>query len=253
MIRHNRDITGPFDVAVVIPSLIRPSLLETLTSIYRQHFDGTIQILIGADGEAQHPDLLDPLGENAPDHVTVTLVNPGYSTSTRHGGLHHAPRDGGALRTILSFLAHSRYVAYLDDDNLWYPDHLSDLSKAITGVDWAFSLRWLIDEETDKKIAIDQWHSVGPGKGAMLQKMGGFVDPNTLMINKITCADILHLWSGATGDWEEIGAVDRSFSEALVRTKRARGTGRASVLYKINRKNILWRGILRDMKEKGQV
>ncbi len=120
MIRHNRDITGPFDVAVVIPSLIRPSLLQTLNSIYRQHFSGTIQILVGADGEAQQPDLL-------------------------------------------------------------------------------------------------------------------------------------HLWSGATGDWEKTGAVDRSFAEALIRTKKARGTGKASVLYKINRDNILWRGILQDLKGKKQV
>src|SRR5262249_33606245 len=123
-----------YDVAVVIPTIGRSTLERAVRSIYAQEFSGTIQVLIGIDVWAM-PRPLDSLVAEAPRNCAVTVFDPGYSTSVRHGGI-HASRDGGALRTILSYAAYSRLVAYLDDDNWWAADHIASLTQAIVGHDW---------------------------------------------------------------------------------------------------------------------
>lgn len=238
-IRHNKKIDTLFDIAVVIPTIVRPSLLTAVGSVYKQNFKGTIQILIGVDKVKEEKSLLEDLLEGCPENITVTLFDPEYSTSTRHGGIHQAPYDGGAIRTILTFLAHSPLVAYLDDDNSWHKNHLTSLAKAIVGADWAFSYRWLIDDETGRRVSVDKWHSTGPGKETGI----GFCDPNTLMINKMKCLDILHVWSHS-----ETSLVDRPFYTALARTKTGRCTNKTTVFYRIRSDNILWKPILQEFK-----
>lgn len=56
-------------------------------------------------------------------------------------------RDGPArVRNWLLAETETEYVAFLDDDDILYPDHLSVLAKHIPGADLAFS-----------------WHDAGPG------------------------------------------------------------------------------------------
>src|SRR5262249_39984845 len=103
----------PYDVAVVIPTVARPALARAVRSVYAQQFSGTIQILIGVDTWQGEQRNLADLAVEAPPNCAVAVFNPGYSTSARHGGFVPAG-TGGALRTILSYAAHSRLVAYLD-------------------------------------------------------------------------------------------------------------------------------------------
>ncbi|WP_415235426.1 glycosyltransferase family 2 protein [Sneathiella sp.] len=236
---NSKEIEAVFDVAVVMPTIIRPSLLEAVASIYQQSFDGTVQILIGIDSLTGDPAILDMLEKDIPERMTLTVFNPGYSTATRHGGVHTA-QDGGALRTILSFLANSQYVAYLDDDNLWHQNHLKFLMHAIQDKQWAYSYRWLLDEETGGKITLDKWHSVGPNKGVMQGTQGGFCDPNTLLIDKLACADLLHLWSMEIEGAQNLAGADRRFFDGLSATKSYGASHRATVYYKMRRTNILW-------------
>lgn len=250
-IENSENIDQLFDVAVVIPTIIRPSLIHTVRSIFLQSFKGSVQILIGIDKRRGDQKILDFLIDNAPENVTLTIVDPGYSTSVRHGGIHTA-RDGGSLRTVLTFLANSRYVAYLDDDNWWHKNHLKSLLEAIEGVEWAFSYRWLVDEESNEKLTVDKWHSVGPGKGYMVKTLGGFVDPNTLMIDKLACADQLHLWSVAYKENANFSGADRRIFEGLSQNKSYQSSDRATVYYKIRKNNILWSKVNEEMQEKAQ-
>ena len=190
----------PFDVAVVMPSVLRPSIAAALDSIFAQRFPGRIQVLIGLDrdGAAPPPDLsaVEAACADIPDHCAVQLLYPGYSTSVRHGGL-SAARDGGTLRTVLTHLANAPCVAYLDDDNSWTPDHLVLLRRTIaeTGADYAFSRRWFVHHATGQKVAIDAWESVGPDAGVFAGRFGGFVDPNTLMIDRERCREAIVAWT----------------------------------------------------------
>lgn len=242
---NSKTISALFDVAVVIPTIVRPSLLEALRSIYSQSYSGTVQILVGIDKLLGDEKILDQLEEGLPENMTLTLFDPEYSTSSRHGGVHTA-RDGGSLRTMLSFLAHSQYVAYLDDDNLWHKNHLHYLMKAIEGKEWAFSLRWLVDEDTNRKITIDKWHSVGPDKGIMKGTAGGFADPNTLLIDKIACLDLLYLWSVEIEGKKQLAGADRRFFNALSKFKSFASSNRATVYYKMRKTNVLWAEIKKE-------
>ena len=100
--------------------------------------------MIGIDVATGTQDIIETLQSECPSHMTMTVIDIGYSTSTRHGGIYFN-WSGGSLRTILSYAANSKYLAYLDDDNWWSPSHLTDLLQVIQGEDWAYSYRWYGD------------------------------------------------------------------------------------------------------------
>ena len=158
-----------YDAAAIIPTIIRPELRRAVRSIFQQDFPGTIQIMVGVDKANGPTDMLDELRAECPDRMTLTVLDLGYSTSARNSGF-YGNWSGGALRTLLSFAANSRYLAYLDDDNWWGPTHIADLRKAIEGFDWAYSYRWYVDPVTQKPLFPDEWESVGPGKGMYKQR-----------------------------------------------------------------------------------
>ena len=220
----------PFDVAVVMPTIIRESILDAVSSIYAQEKVGRIQLLIGIDAPLGDFTRLQELLEAAPTHVTPCLLYPGYSTSVRHGGLHPA-RDGGALRTSLSYMANARYIAYLDDDNWWAPQHLHSMLNAINGRDWAFALRWFVHPDSRQPVCIDDWESAGPGQGCFVQKFGGWVDPNCLIIDKLACEPVLRLWGVPLPGDTSFLLSDRHVYDWLQRKSAPGASNLATVYY----------------------
>jgi len=219
------DPQRPFDAAVVIPTVLRPSLLRAVRSVFRQEGVGRIQVLIGIDRRLGDNNVLDRLADECPVHVGLTVFDPGYSTSARHGGPYPC-FYGGALRTILSYAANSRHIAYLDDDDWWARDHLAALLQAIAGKDWAFSYRWFVDHDTGWPICRDEWDAVGPGRGINQERFGGFVNPSSLMLDKLECHFTLPCWSlgpfdGGTGE-------DRVVFDQLLKRPRWAASGRYS-------------------------
>jgi hypothetical protein len=225
------DPQTPFDAAVVMPTTLRATLRDALASIFGQNFRGTIQVLIGIDTPKGDLAAIEAACALRPRNVAVHLFWPGYSTAARHGGV-MKPGDGGALRSILTFLANSPYVAYLDDDNWWGPNHLKLMRTAIAQADWAFSLRWFVHPETRRPICVDEWESLGPGAGYFQKRFGGFVDPNCLMINKLACPQAAQYWCLPLLNNPMLG--DRAVFEHLLKHHHFRGTGRPSVFYTMN-------------------
>jgi glycosyltransferase involved in cell wall biosynthesis len=204
----------PARVSVVIPTIGRPSLLEALQSIFDQDLKENIQILIGVDKAAGDLDEMRSFLEARPAHVSCLVMRLPYSTSRRHGGVHN-PTDGGSLRAVLSLMANARYVAYLDDDNRWRANHLSEMLKAVEGKLWAYSHRMLIDETTKQEIAIDAWDSVGPGRGRFAGE-GGLVDTNCMIVDKVGGVLLLSRWA-TSHDGSVRATADRTFFNALSR------------------------------------
>jgi hypothetical protein len=225
------DLQQPMDAAVVIPTVLRPQLRSALESIFAQRFYGRIHVLIGIDSIQGDLAMLDAVCSNRPSHCAVQVLWPGYSTSVRHGGL-TPPGDGGASRAILTLLAKSPYVAYLDDDNWWGAEHLYTLRRALDDANWAFSLRWFVHPETRRPICIDAWESLGPGSGLFAEQFGGFVDPSCLMVNKVACPRTPIAWTfPLPGDPM---SSDRSVFSLLSRNHRGQGTGQATTFYALN-------------------
>lgn len=240
------DAQTPFEVAVVMPTVGRDSILDAVASVYAQRGVGRIQLLIGVDAPLGDLGRLQELLAAAPEHVTPFLFHPGYSTSVRHGGLHPA-RDGGALRTVLSYMANAPHLAYLDDDNWWGPDHLRQLLDAIAGRDWAFALRWFVHPDSGQPVCIDDWESTGPGRGLFAQKFGGWVDPNCLMIDKMKCEPVLRWWSiPLPGDPNAMSA-DRHVFHWLQQRSAPGETAQASVFYAMQPKDELHSSRLAQM------
>lgn len=228
------DPQNQFTVSVVIPTLIRPSLRRAAESIFNQDVDGTIHLLIGIDKQIGDTRILEELISSAPDNVFVSVVDPGFSTSVRHGGLYNN-LFGGAIVTIASYIANSQYVAYLGDDNWFAPNHLSSLLDAIKGKAWAFSKRWYVHPNTLEPLCVDDWESVGPNAGLYLESFGGFVDPNTLMLDKAMCHMLLPLWSTTLHGYPAGDTSDRVVFGALLQEGLAWGqTGLATSYYVID-------------------
>ncbi len=225
--------TEQCDVAVVIPTVLRPSLHRAVSAVFSQDFTGTVHLLIGVDQATSDRAILDGLAETRPDNVFVTILDPGYSTSQRHGGLWPA-FDGGALRTVLSYMAHSRFVAYLDDDNWWAPDHLTKLREAMAGKDWAFSRRWFTLPDSFTALCEDVWESVGPERGVYVPNFGGWVDPNTLMIDKVLCEPALREWCFPIKDDVTGMTADRRFFHHLKEKYNWGETECPTVYYQLN-------------------
>jgi hypothetical protein len=178
---------GTFDVAVLIRTLLRPSLPAAVRSVFAQDFPGRIQILIGADAVPGAAPIVAGLRAECPARMRLDVLDMPYATSEQRGGIHSC-RAGGSLAVLLAFAANARHIVYLDDDNQAAPDHVRLLRQAVEGFDWAFTLRWLADGPTGTLLYADEWESVGPGKGVFAVRAGGFADPNCMIIDKLACA-----------------------------------------------------------------
>jgi len=231
------DLQQPMEAAVVMPTVLRPSIVAALRSVFAQTVEGRIHILVGIDAPLGDMALLDQALLGRPPNMAVQLFYPGFSTSVRHGGLSPA-RDGGALRTVLSQLANSPYVAYLDDDNWWGPDHLAQLCSALRDgeADCAFahSLRWFVHPDSLRPVCVDAWESVGVGAGIFAQRFNGFIDPNCLMIDKRVCPEVLALWQVPLAGDPKAMSADRTVFTHLQSQHRGIGTGQPSSFYRLD-------------------
>lgn len=198
-----RDLQTPFDVGIVMVTVVRDTLAQAMRSVFEQEFSGRIQVLVGIDRWQGERVLIDQLRSECPSHIALTVLDLGYSTSRRNGGVYPS-HYGGALKTILSYAANSRYVTYLDDDNWYAPNHVTTMLAAVAGKAWAFSLRHFVDENSGALICPDTWESMGPGRGVYGKAQGGFVDTNCFFIDTIACNDVFPEWAmtrfaGGTG------------------------------------------------------
>src|SRR5262249_753 len=100
------------------------------------------------------------------------------------------------------------------------------------GKDWAFTLRWFVDPETNEPLCVDRWESTGPGAGAFLKKFGGFVDPNCLMIDKLRCPAVPPLWSVPLKPRRP--TADRPVFDPLRQSRSFGATGAATAYYVTN-------------------
>lgn len=232
------DAQAPRAVAVVMTSVLRPSIVEAVTSVYRQAGAGRIQLMIGVDKAMGAIGDLTAVLEQRPPNVSAMVLTLPYSTSVRHGGVHPAT-DGGSLRSILTFMANSRHVAYLDDDNAWEPDHLASLLAAVRGKAWAWSQRMLIDVTDGREIGVDRWDSVGVGRGRFAAD-GGFVDPNCLLVDKVVAARAFGRWSEGPGM-----KSDRSFF-AAIREAAHGAVERPTTRYFVRPGNDVFTDFIRD-------
>ena len=155
------------------------------------------------------------LAQECPEHIQLTWLNLGYSTSKRHGGVHDC-YFGGSLRSALTLLANSPLVCYLDDDDWLLHNHVSlmvQVFQQLPNIAWAYPLSYYADGATGEVLCLDEIESVGVNKGFYKANSGGFVRPSGLTINKLKTLPFIHCLSQSLtkeGDGE-----DRVFFDKL--------------------------------------
>lgn len=99
-------------VGVVIPTIGRPSLRNAVVSVVQQSLPTDIVVVL---------DKPDAIGA-----VQTMLDGYAYRLIVTHGGA-----GGAAARNLGLFAVSSRYVAYLDDDDVWHQDKLRQQLSAL--------------------------------------------------------------------------------------------------------------------------
>lgn len=102
------------------------------------------------------------LGQTEPDHVVIVVDDgaglPELPAHPRLSAVSLARNTGvaGVVRNVGIRLTRSRYVAFLDDDNLWEPDHLEQALAALEepgGPDAVYTaLRRVLPDGSDKDV-----------------------------------------------------------------------------------------------------
>jgi len=117
----------PPKISVIIPTYNRPEYLhESVHSVLDQTYKDFEIIVVNDGGSAIAKDILQNL--NSP-RIRYLMIEHAGPSAAKNAGL---SRAGGEL------------VAYLDDDDLYYPDHLETLAS-------------FFDQNTDAQIAYTQW------------------------------------------------------------------------------------------------
>ena len=105
---------------------------------------------------------------------------------------------------------------------------------AIKDHHWAYALRWFVHPDTRRTICIDQWESVGPGRGVFAQQFGGWVDPNCLMFDKLECHQAIPWWTRPLPADPTHGTADRQVFGFLNQHFPGRVAGEATIYYQLN-------------------
>lgn len=133
---HNSNGINP-DVSVIIPTYNRIAMLEeALASVSFQQFNGVVEVIVTDDNSRDGTSEI--IRQKYPFVRLISLkrnVGPG------------AARNRALLR------ARGRYIAFLDSDDLWKPNHLKTQIAAIEGNNRCFGVSDLViwDVEQDCK------------------------------------------------------------------------------------------------------
>jgi 3-dehydroquinate synthetase/MoaA/NifB/PqqE/SkfB family radical SAM enzyme len=112
---------NPPIAVVMLTTGARDSLAASMASVFRQDY-APIELLVLVDGDRPIPSPGDPPATCSVRTVRVERAEPviGRPQTLRH--VAH-------LRNLALELVRAPFVAFLDDDNIWAPDHLSSLFK----------------------------------------------------------------------------------------------------------------------------
>lgn len=140
LIRRNKDEKGCPLVSVIVPTYNRPDMLmEALRSILSQTYSH-YEIIVVNDGGIEVENRLPLLNPNK-NIIYIKLASHRERSSARNIGIQKA---------------RGKYIAYLDDDDIYYPDHLETLVSFL--------------EKSDYKVAYTDAH-----RAHQKRENGGYV------------------------------------------------------------------------------
>lgn len=202
-------------VVVVTPTTGTKYLHKCIESVQKQTLLGVVHLIV-VDGP-EHAEnvhaILEPFKNKMPLHTMVLPFNAGSG-----GWLGH--RIYASMAMLLDY----DYIAYLDEDNFYDPDHLELMYNLVVKdkLDWTFSLRKIIDTE-GKFLALDNCESLGNMSHTILAWDDFLVDTSCYFLTKGVAEAIAPYWlhRARTGGIE----ADRSVCRFLLNHPTFKGKG----------------------------
>ncbi|HSV61473.1 MAG TPA: glycosyltransferase family A protein [Variovorax sp.] len=183
-----------------------PLLARCVESVAAQSW-GQIQHLVVADGPHHWAQARSVVDRVAAQH-RIDLIQLPYSIGKDRW-------NGHRIYAAASFIAEGEYIAFLDDDNAFEPEHIeSCLELCRQGRRWSYALRNIVDRE-HRFICRDDCESLGRWP-SILHPEDYLIDVNCYFLPRLLAVQIAPLWfrrSREPGQPE----VDRVICHALKR------------------------------------
>ena len=122
--------------------------------------------------------------------------------------------NGHRIYGGFSFLASGDYIAWLDDDNEFTPNHIESLVRITEekNLDWAYSLRQIVDSE-GKFICNDDCENLGKYKSVINDH---FVDVSCFFVRRELAVNIAPVWYRQARPPQGVMEVDRALTAVLM-------------------------------------
>jgi glycosyltransferase involved in cell wall biosynthesis len=186
------------DISVIISTYNRPKLLRrALLSVLSQDIEDVQLEVVVVDDASTENNL--PVMESLDKHFTLKGISLLYFKMGENSGYQCKPKNIGVQQS------NGEFIAYLDDDNVWKPNHLRVLWEAIQrhDCDMVYGMR-------EYKATKDCKEPPGLGPG----RIGPFIAENIKEGNFIDTSDILH----SKGGYYQLAATDgKGWDEDLMR------------------------------------
>lgn len=183
-------------VTVITPTTGAPYLRQAIESVKNQTYDN-IQHLVVVDGQ--------PKGRvMAREYGHIDLIDLPYPT-----GLDRF--NGHRIYGASVYLAKGDLVCFLDEDNYYDTTHIESLVKVIEkGNDWAFSLRKIVDKESNY-VCLDDCESLGKWESCIGDY---FVDVGCFFLPKLLAIQLSSIWYRKARE-PGVPEVDRMLTHVL--------------------------------------
>lgn len=194
-------------VSVITATTGNARLADCIESVRNQTYKN-IEHVVVVDGRSRWEsvsEILDalefPNGNN--EHVIVLPHPTGLNRFNGH-------RIYGGF----SFLANGDYIAWLDDDNEFTPNHIESLVRITEekNLDWAYSLRQIVDSE-GKFICNDDCENLGKYKSVLNDH---FVDVSCFFVRRELAVNIAPIWYRQARPPNGMMEVDRALTAVLM-------------------------------------
>lgn len=173
-------------VSVITATTGKSTLAECIASVREQTYTN-IEHIVVVDGKERWEkvdSILYSLKFPIPSFNEHVCVLP-YPTGTNR-------YNGHRIYGAFTYLSSGDYIMWLDDDNILEPNHVESLVKTVeeNKLDWAYSLRKIIDEE-GKFICDDDCESLGKWKSVLNDH---FVDVNCFFLKRDLAVSVSPIW-----------------------------------------------------------
>jgi glycosyltransferase involved in cell wall biosynthesis len=122
--------------------------------------------------------------------------------------------NGHRIYGGFSFLTNGDYIAWLDDDNEFTPNHIESLVKITQEkqLDWAYSLRQIVDSKGEF-ICNDDCENLGKYKSVLNDH---FVDVSCFFVRRELAVNIAPIWHRQARPPNGMMEVDRALTAVLM-------------------------------------